>query len=209
MSNTLYMQFDKNVEVRHPHVYLQDVAELSCTDPKVLDRCRVIKILHLDEKKPGRYVVSVNDILKLLLEKEEKLDVTATGETTFVVTYRKEQQGRMTKTLKAAFVCLITFFGTAFAIMTFNNDVSVEDLFAQIYQQVTGEVSNGFTALEISYSAGIGFGVLFFFNHFGRRKITEDPTPMQVQMRLYEDNVNKTIVEDINRKQEQNKGKKG
>ena len=209
MSNTLYMQFDKNVELRHPHVYLQDVAELSCTDPKVLDRCRVIKILHLDEKKPGRYVVSVNDILKLLLEKEEKLDVTATGETTFVVTYRKEQQGRMTKALKAAFVCLITFFGTAFAIMTFNNDVSVEDLFARIYQQITGEVSNGFTALEISYSAGIGFGVLFFFNHFGRRKITEDPTPMQVQMRLYEDNVNKTIVEDINRKQEQNKGKKG
>lgn len=209
MSNTLYMQFDKNVEVRHPHVYLRDVAELSCTDPKVLDRCRVIKILHLDEKKPGRYVVSVNDILKLLLEKEEKLDVTATGETTFVVTYRKEQQGRMTKALKAAFVCLITFFGTAFAIMTFNNDVSVEDLFARIYQQITGEVSNGFTALEISYSAGIGFGVLFFFNHFGRRKITEDPTPMQVQMRLYEDNVNKTIVEDINRKQEQNKGKKG
>ena len=209
MSNTLYMQFDKNVEVRHPHVYLQDVAELSCTDPKVLDRCRVIKILHLDEKKPGRYVVSVNDILKLLLEKEEKLDVTATGETTFVVTYRKEQQGRMTKALKAAFVCLITFFGTAFAIMTFNNDVSVEDLFARIYQQITGEVSNGFTALEISYSAGIGFGVLFFFNHFGRIKITEDPTPMQVQMRLYEDNVNKTIVEDINRKQEQNKGKKG
>ena len=209
MSNTLYMQFDKNVEVRHPHVYLQDVAELSCTDPKVLDRCRVIKILHLDEKKPGRYVVSVNDILKLLLEKEEKLDVTATGETTFVVTYRKEQQGRMTKALKAAFVCLITFFGTAFAIMTFNNDVSVEDLFARIYHQVTGEVSNGFTAMEISYSAGIGFGVLFFFNHFGRRKITEDPTPMQVQMRLYEDNVNKTIVEDINRKQEQNKGKKG
>lgn len=115
----------------------------------------------------------------------------------------------MTKALKAAFVCLITFFGTAFAIMTFNNDVSVEDLFARIYQQITGEVSNGFTALEISYSAGIGFGVLFFFNHFGRRKITEDPTPMQVQMRLYEDNVNKTIVEDINRKQEQNKGKKG
>ena len=209
MSNTLYMQFDKNVEVRHPHVYLQDVAELSCVGSRVLGRCRVIKILHLDEKKPGRYVVSVNDILKLLLEKEEKLDVTATGETTFVVTYRKEQQGRMTKALKAAFVCLITFFGTAFAIMTFNNDVSVEDLFARIYQQITGEVSNGFTALEISYSAGIGFGVLFFFNHFGRRKITEDPTPMQVQMRLYEDNVNKTIVEDINRKQEQNKGKKG
>ena len=32
-------------------------------------------------------------------------------------------------------------------------------------------------------------------------KITTDPTPMQIQMRLYEDNVNKTIIEDIDRMQ--------
>lgn len=205
MSNTLYMQFDKNIEVHHPHVCLQDVAELSCTDPKVLDRCRVMKVLILDENRPGRYVVSVNDIQKKILEKEEKLDITSTGETSFIVTYRKERQSRVLSDIKAALVCLITFFGTAFAIMTFNNDVSVEELFSQIYQQVTGEVSNGFTALEISYSVGIGLGVLFFFNHFGRKKLTEDPTPMQVQMRLYEDNVNKTIVEDIQRKQKEKK----
>ena len=30
-------------------------------------------------------------------------------------------------------------------------------------------------------------------------KITSDPTPMQVQMRLYEDDVNTTIIEDIER----------
>lgn len=30
-------------------------------------------------------------------------------------------------------------------------------------------------------------------------KITSDPTPMQVQMRLYEDDVNTTIIEDIDR----------
>ena len=32
-------------------------------------------------------------------------------------------------------------------------------------------------------------------------KITTDPTPMQIQMRLYEDDVNKTIIEDIDRMQ--------
>ena len=84
--------------------------------------------------------------------------------------------------------------------MTFNADADVEKLFQQIYQQVTGQVSNGFTILEITYSIGLGLGVLFFFNHFSKVKLTADPSPMQVQMRTYEDNINTTIIEDINRK---------
>ena len=72
-------------------------------------------------------------------------------------------------------------------------------LFSQIYTLVTGNVSSSFTILEISYSVGIGLGVLFFFNHFGKRKLTDDPTPMQVQMRIYEDDVNKTIMEEAER----------
>ena len=55
-------------------------------------------------------------------------------------------------------------------------------------------------------SVGIGLGVLFFFNHFGRKKITQDPTPMQVQMRLYEDDVDTTIIEEICRKEDQECG---
>ena len=85
--------------------------------------------------------------------------------------------------------------------MTFNNDVDIPALFGQIYTQVTGQEANGFSVLEISYSIGIGLGVLFFFNHFGRMKLTDDPTPMQVQMRLYEDDVNTTVIEDASRHQ--------
>ena len=83
--------------------------------------------------------------------------------------------------------------------MTFNNDVDIGTLFSQIYSQVTGHVSSGFTILEVSYSVGLGVGILFFFNHFGKKKITSDPTPMQVRMRLYEDNVNTTLLEDAGR----------
>ena len=55
--------------------------------------------------------------------------------------------------------------------------------------------------MELSYSIGIGLGVTFFFNHFGGRKITEDPTPMEVEMRVYEDDVNKTLIEQEKRKE--------
>ena len=67
--------------------------------------------------------------------------------------------------------------------------------------QFTGEASDGFTILEISYSLGIGIGVVFFFNHFGKWKITKDPTPMEVEMRIYENQVDDTILEMENRKE--------
>ena len=79
--------------------------------------------------------------------------------------------------------------------MTFNNDVDIPKLFAQIYQQFTGTPSSGFTVMEFSYSIGLGLGILLFFNHFGGRKITADPTPLEVEMRTYEDEIDTTLIE--------------
>ena len=204
MSDTLYLQIDQNVEVHHPHVYLQDVAQLSCSNSKVLNRCRVLPVANLEPGKPVRYVFSVVDLIELIQKKEENLDISALGEASFLVTYREEAvKSKVWTWVKAVIICMATFFGTAFAIMSFNNDVDLTTLFGQIYQQVTGAKSSGFTILEITYSIGIGAGVLFFFNHFGSMKLTQDPTPMQVQMRVYEDDVNTTIIEKVERGKEQ------
>lgn len=201
MSDTLYMQVDKNVEVHHPHVYLQDVVKLSCSNAKVLNRLRVMPVADLDPDQPGRYVMTVMDLIEEIQKKEENLDISPVGESDFIITYEKEKHmHKLWNWLKALFLCLVSFFGTGFAIMSFNNDVNVTNLFEQLYEQVTGTASSGFTVLEITYSIGIGLGVLFFFNHFGRLKLTNDPTPMQVKMRLYEDDVNTTITEDVSRK---------
>ncbi len=200
MSDTLYLQLDQNIEIHHPHVYLQDIAKLSCTNARILNRLRVLPVANLDPEKPGRYVMSALDLVEQIRKKEPDLDITHIGEPDFILTYAKENAPDFFwRWVKILFVCFCTFFGAAFSIMTFNNDVDTGSLFSQIYTQVTGQASNGFTILEISYSIGIGLGVLFFFNHFGRIKISSDPTPMQVQMRLYENDVNTTIIEDINR----------
>lgn len=198
MNAVLYMQIDANIQIKHPHIYLQDIARLSCSDSKILNRLRVMPVINLKPDAPGRYVMSVMDLIDKIQQKVPDLTVTPLGETDFILTYEKPgSQNMIFRWLKIALVCLITFFGAAFSIMTFNADVDVEKLFQQIYFQVTGQNSSGFTPLEIAYSAGLGLGILFFFNHFGHRKITADPTPMQVQMRKYEDDVNTTITENI------------
>lgn len=201
MSDTLYIQTDMNILIKHPHVYLQDIARLSCSNSKVLNRLRVLPVANLNPDTPGRYTMSVMDLIDLIQKKEPDLDITPLGELSFILTYQPPGKPQMIfEILKVVFISLASFFGAAFSIMTFNTDADVGTLFKQIYQQVTGNVSNGFTILEISYSIGLAAGVLFFFNHFGRKKFSADPTPMQVQMRQYEDNVNTTLLEESSRK---------
>ena len=201
MSDTLYIQTDMNILIKHPHVYLQDIARLSCSNSKVLNRHRVLPVANLNPDTPGRYTMSVMDLVDLIQKKEPDLDITPLGELSFILTYQPPGKPQMIfEILKVVFISLASFFGAAFSIMTFNTDADVGTLFKQIYQQVTGNVSNGFTILEISYSIGLAAGVLFFFNHFGRKKFSADPTPMQVQMRQYEDNINTTLLEESSRK---------
>lgn len=200
MSDTLYIQTDENMEVHHPHVYLQDIVKLSCSNSKILNRLRVLPVASLDPKRPGRYVLSAMDLIREIQKKEPDLEITHIGEPSFIITYQtKPNTSTAWCWCKVIFVCLASFFGAAFSIMTFNNDVDVPALFRQITAQVTGQDGSSFPALAISYSVGIGLGVLFFFNHFGHIKLTDDPTPMQVQMRLYENDVNTTIIEDQER----------
>ena len=202
MSDTLYIQLDMNILIKHPHVYLQDIARLSCSNSKALNRLRVLPVISLNPGTPGRYTMSVMDLVDLIQKKEPDLDITPLGEPSFILTYRPPGKSQMVfDILKVVFISLASFFGAAFSIMTFNTDADVGTLFKQIYQQVTGNVSNGFTILEISYSIGLAAGVLFFFNHFGKKKFSADPTPMQVQMRQYEQGVNQAFILDAERNQ--------
>ena len=105
--------------------------------------------------------------------------------------------------LKTSQVVLISFMGAAFSIMAFNNDVGVTKMFSQIYELVTGIKSDGFTVLEFTYSIGIAIGILTFFNHFGKRRFSVDPTPIEVEMRLYENDLQTTLIENISRKEQE------
>lgn len=209
MSEILYIQTEKNVEVQSPEIYLQDVAKLTCGDKKVLNRNKVRKVFSIPNGTPGRYVISAVDLVHAVAKEEPNVDITHIGEANFVVTYEKaKHQQKWYSWLKTLLVCVLTFFGGAFSIMTFNTDVDTANLFSKIYTQFTGEIAAGPTILEFTYSVGIGMGVIFFFNHFGKGKLTQDPTPVEVQMRLYEDDVNKTLIADKNRSKKAQKGEK-
>ena len=118
----------------------------------------------------------------------------------FVLEYNKDgEPPKWLEVLKTVVLSIVVFFGASFTIMAFNNDIGVTDIFDKLYNQVMGKKSNGFTELEICYSIGLSFGVLMFFNHIGKKKITHDPTPIQVEMRKYEKDIDDTFIENAER----------
>lgn len=199
MSDILYIKIDENVSVTSPRVYLQDIAELSCSNKKILNRLRILPIADFRQLPGKQYVISFTDLIKQIESAVPQLQIECLGETDFIITYCPPKKHLLLQWLKVVFVCFTAFFGSAFSIMTFNCDADVGTLFKQIYTQVTGNPSNGFTILEITYSIGIGLGVLFFFNHFGRCRFSSEPTPLQVQMCLYEKNINSAIIKERQR----------
>lgn len=201
MSIMLYVQTDRNIRVEQEDVYLKDIAALSCSDSTVLAKMQTLKVCTLDAKQYGRYPMAISEVINKIQKLDPNVEITLIGEPDFILTFENpSDKHKIIGYLKIIFVCLVTFFGTAFSIMTFNNDVDINGLFRGIYENVMQKPSDGVTVLEISYSIGIGLGAVFFFNHFGKRKLTEDPTPMEVEMRTYEDSVDTTIIEQKERK---------
>ena len=201
---TLYIKGDRDVEVTKPDVTLADLLSMECSDQSLLPKLKTMKILKFKKTGNQRCVISVLKIIACIHGQYPDMEVQNLGETDLIVTYEMQKTPpKWVHVAKTILVVLITFFGAAFSMMAFNNDVDVSKLFGQIYELVIGKESNGFTILEIMYSVGLVVGILIFFNHFGKKRFTVDPTPMEVQMRQYENDIQTTLVEDAARRKKE------
>lgn len=201
MSDILYLKIDKNMAVRTQSVALGDIAEMACSNSSVVNQLKTLKLFRFQNIRQGahtcaaRRICSIVEVVQKIHEVYPNLEIQNMGEMDFIVEYStRDKDAPLLLFLKISIVCVITFFGSAFSIMAFNNDVSVTKLFAQFYELITGEASDGFTVLELTYSLGLSVGIVAFFNHLGGRRLTRDPTPIEVEMRQYEDDVDTALI---------------
>lgn len=197
---TIYLKAEQNAEVQSPEVCLKDIASLTCADPHVLAKAKAIRLWKFQEGESKRQVISV---LKAIAEIEKACpgaSVENLGETDVVVEWIDVDRHKgFVQWSKLAFVALISFFGTGFTIMAFHNDIGINSVFSKIYEMVMGVPSDGYGVLELAYSVGLAVGIIVFFNHIGGRRITKDPTPIEVEMRIYEKDVNQSLVATADR----------
>ena len=195
MEKKLYINFSKNTEVNHERVTIGDIASVWCSDKNVLAQVKSLTVLKVPETVSRRYVVTALKIFEIIEENVKDVDIVNVGIPEFIISYKKPVKKKVfLDVLKVIFIALIVFCGGAFAIMAYGNDIAIDTLFSGIAQWITGSEGNGKLILEIAYSVGLSLGIIVFYNHLGNRRYEKDPTPIEVQMRLYEEDLDTAVI---------------
>ncbi len=199
-NTTIYIKAEQNVELQSDDVYIKDIGKMICSDDKILSRIKTIKLHHFKQGESKRQVISILKVIEEIEKLYPNAVIENIGEKDILVEriYVNQHKG-LVQLLKIIFVAGISFFGTAFTIMAFHNDIGINDVFSRVYEIVTGQSAGGYTILEFAYSIGLAIGIIVFFNHIGGRRITKDPTPIEVEMRIYEQDVNNALIETADR----------
>lgn len=201
MANTvLYLKAEQNAEVMEAHVCVKDIASVYCADAAICAKAKSLKVHQFHEQEKKRQVISVLKVIELIEKECPSVSVENVGENaTLIELVNVDKHKGGVQWLKMIFVACISFFGTCFTIMAFHNDININKMFERVYEMVMGYSSDGYSVLEVSYSIGLAVGIILFFNHIGGRRITKDPTPIEVEMRVYETDVNKALIETADR----------
>lgn len=198
---TLYVKAQQCCQVTEDNILLGNVLKMWCKNKDILTKCMAIKLVHVkDKSKENRFVFSILDIVQLIQKNYPNVDVENMGNEDFIVQYKKSSANVLWwEWTKAIFVFIVVFVGSAFAIMTFNEDVNVSEVFENVYYLVTGSLPEGFNILQAGYCVGLAVGILVFYNHFCKKKVTSDPTPLDVELRSYETDIYTTVIDNYYR----------
>lgn len=191
----VYLKCDRNVEVQSQDVFLSDLGEVRCQDEVLNAKLKAIKVHHFKKGESKRFVISSLTLVEQMEQVCADIAVTVIGETDVLVEWISVDRHKgPVQWAKVVFVSLVSFFGTAFTIMAYHNDIGIHSVFTEVYSIIMGAEPDGVNALEVSYSLGLAGGIILFFNHIGGRRITKDPTPIEVSIRQYEEDVDKALI---------------
>ena len=184
-------------------ILIEDIAEVVAETnvAKKVNKMKLMDINQSDEKKKS-YLVSVTDIIKKIKKTYPDYTVNNVGEMDTLIQYAAHRSRDHTwlKWLRVALVVMVLFVGSSTAIMSFHTDGQMPKIFESYYRMFYGEEKSNPRIVSIPYSIGLAVGIIVFYNHAMGKKITDDPTPIEVEMELYEKDVTDTVVEVLNQR---------
>lgn len=199
-SEVVYLKLPQSAQVVNRKIFLRDIAEIYTSDAEVQKKIGDIIVYTVSGDKNQKLIFSVMKLIQTIQKEHPDLQIVNIGEPDFIIEYKMPLTPKKgMEYLKLVILSLIVFVGAAFTIMTFNTDVSVGEVFDNLYYLVMGTKKKGGSILEISYSVGLLIGILGFYNHFKGQKLHDDPTPIHIEMRNYEEEMNKAIIKDADR----------
>ncbi|MDP4083804.1 MAG: stage V sporulation protein AA [Bacillota bacterium] len=184
MEKTIYIRMHHRVQARnHEKIRLEDIAQIIAPE-ELLPKLKELNIHQVSEKDKNIVIIDVMVVIGVITEVIKNVDIQTVGpaQTIIEVIYKKKG-GSISFFL---LIWFLLFFGSAMAIMNFHDDVSMQSVQEKLYTIITGVRDQKPLLFQIPYSLGLGFGMILFFNHIFKKRINEEPSPLEVEMFNYQ-----------------------
>ncbi|UXH44582.1 stage V sporulation protein AA [Rossellomorea vietnamensis] len=192
MEGILYIRLRHRVQVREESmVKLSQLAQIIASEAIVED----IKEIPIHQVTPSDKNIVVVDVMKVISEVCKvypDLDIQTIGPTQSIIEVIYEKK-KVSLPLFIG-VWLLLFIGAALAIMNFHEDVSMREVHQRLYHFVTGGVDPHPLLFQVPYSFGLGLGMILFFNHVFRKRLNEEPSPLEVEMFNYQQDLDQYVI---------------
>ncbi|SFD71957.1 stage V sporulation protein AA [Bacillus sp. OV194] len=198
--STVYIRMRQKVQVvLHQPVTLGTVAQIVASPAAA----KKLQDLIVHQVKPADKHLVVLDVMKVVKQIQDVLpncDIQTVGpaQTILEIQFKKKKMAPVYFVL----VWLLLFIGSALAIMNFHEDVSMQVVHQKIYFMITGSYNNQPLLLQIPYSFGLGLGMVLFFNHVFKKRLNEEPSPLEVEMFKYQQDLDQYVVIHENKETE-------
>ncbi|MDF2902528.1 MAG: stage sporulation protein [Bacillus sp. (in: firmicutes)] len=192
MEKTIYIRMRNRSQVRQEGtVYLKDIAQI-IADDDIYEALQQLKVHKVKEEDRNMIVVDAMTVIKYITKVFPTVEVQIVGpsQTIVEVIFKKK---RISVPL-FLLIWFLLFFGAALTIMNFHEDVSMPAVQQRLYTVITGRVVVKPLLFQIPYSFGLGLGMVLFFNHFFRKRFNEEPSPLEVEMFNYQQDIDQYVV---------------
>lgn len=188
----LYVRFRKRVTIpKGKSVLFSEIAQL-IAEPELEERLRKLTVYEPRPQDGNLLVIDMMMVIRKVKQIAPNLNIELIGEPHALV--EVVSGGRKPHVVLIVLVWLLLFIGSGLAIMNFHADVSMLKVHQRIYEMMTGKETEKPYFLQIPYSIGIGAGMVLFFNHLFKKKFNEEPSPLEVEMFMYQENVNHYVI---------------
>ncbi|WP_442601165.1 stage V sporulation protein AA [Paenibacillus sp. KN14-4R] len=188
----LYIRLRRRVQIaRGKTIRLGDIAQMIAS-PEQEQKLKELIIYKPSRSDGNRVLIDMMMIIQKIKDEIPHIQIEHFGEPHALLEIANGPvKARLTLII---LVWLLLFIGAGLTIMNFHADVSMLAVHQRIYEMLTGKKENHPLVLQIPYSIGIGVGMMIFFNHIFKKRFNEEPSPLELEMYNYQENVNQYVI---------------
>jgi|SRR5690625_4752631 len=172
-------------------IRLKDVALITTTHAEK-EKIEQIPIYHVTNKDKDYVIIDSFLIIKHLNRLYPDLEIQLVGVTESII--QIQNNSKNPPILLACLVWLVLFIGTAMTIINFHYDVSMQEVQQKLHYILTGEQEEFPLWIQIPYSIGLGVGMVLFLNQWFKKKLNEEPSPLEIEMFNYQKDIDDYIA---------------